>query len=134
MSAELTNHMLPRRFWFGVVGSVASWVTLGFADIAITFLACTRQENFGAAAPHPSVTAAFAVATILLFAVTAVAGMTSYRNWRRISSQPSMLDTMAVEHHEFLALLGVIISITLGVGILWLALPPLFLDLCWRAK
>ena len=42
--------------------------------------------------------------------------------------------TDAVERREFMALLGVIVSVTLGMGIIWLALPPLFLDLCWRAR
>jgi hypothetical protein len=51
-----------------------------------------------------------------------------------LSSQPSLLETHAVERREFMALLGVIVSVTLGMGMVWLALPPFFLDLCWRAK
>jgi hypothetical protein len=33
-----------------------------------------------------------------------------------------------------MALLGVIISVTLGMGIIWLSIPPLMIQLCERAK
>jgi hypothetical protein len=33
-----------------------------------------------------------------------------------------------------MALIGVIVTATLGMGILWLAIPPFFLDICWRAR
>jgi hypothetical protein len=51
-----------------------------------------------------------------------------------LSAQPGILESLAVERKEFMAVIGVIVSITLGMGIVWLALPPFFLDLCWRAK
>jgi uncharacterized membrane protein YphA (DoxX/SURF4 family) len=76
----------------------------------------------------------FIAISVFLLAVTVAAGFTSYRNWRHLSAQRGILETLAVERKEFMAVLGVIISITLGIGIVWLALPPFFLDLCWRAK
>ncbi len=124
----------PRSFWFGVGGSAVSWIVLGCADVAITFIACTHQESFGVAGPHPNVIALFAAVTVVLLGTTIAAGVLSYRNWRKFSARPNVLDTLAVEHREFLALIGVIVSITLGMGIIWLALPPLFLDICWRAR
>jgi hypothetical protein len=45
-----------------------------------------------------------------------------------------LLGGEAVERPQFIALLGVIVTVTLGMGILWLAIPPLFLDICWRAR
>jgi hypothetical protein len=120
--------------WFGFAGSVFSWVLLGCLDLVITLLACTHQENFGIPARHPNVRVLFIAISILLFAVTVAAGMIAYRNWRRLSAQPGILDTLAVERREFMSVLGVIVSVTLGMGILWLTLPPFFLDLCWRAK
>lgn len=125
---------VTRSFWFGVGGSAVSWIMLGCADLFITFVACTHQEDFGIAGPHPNITFLFAVVTLALMGTTIAAGVLSYRNWRRFSARPNVLDTLAVEHHEFLALIGVIVSVTLGMGILWLALPPLFLDICWRAR
>jgi divalent metal cation (Fe/Co/Zn/Cd) transporter len=71
---------------------------------------------------------------VALLALTIVAGVTSYRNWRALSQQARLLEAPAVDRREFMALLGVIVSVTLGMGIVWLALPPLFIELCWRAK
>ena len=124
----------PPRLWFGFAASAVSWVTLGCLDILITWRACTHQEDFGIPSAHPTVRIAFFVIAIALLIVTIGAGLMSYRNWRSLSARDHMLDAEAVERHEFMALLGVIISITLGMGIIWLALPALFLDICWRAR
>ena len=124
----------PRRLWFGFTASVISWVLLGGLDILITWRACIHQENFGIPSAHPAVRIAFGFVAIALLIVTISAGLTSYRNWRSLSARSHVLAAEAVERHEFMALLGIIISITLGMGILWLALPPLFLDICWRAR
>jgi hypothetical protein len=120
--------------WFGFAASALPWVALGCLDILITWRACMRQEDFGIPDPHPAVRIVFAVLALILLMITISAGVASYRNWRALSAQPGLLETHAVERREFMALLGVIVSVTLGMGIVWLALPPLFLDLCWRAK
>jgi hypothetical protein len=124
----------PPRLWFGFAASAASWITLGCLDILITWRACTQQQNFGVPAAHPGVRILFGIVTLVLLLVTIAAGLTSYRNWRALSGHNHVLDAEAVERREFMALLGVIVSITLGMGIIWLALPPLFLDICWRAR
>jgi hypothetical protein len=124
----------PARLWFGLGASAVAWVMLGCLDIFITFAACTHQDQFGIPGDHPSVTAICIALAILLLAVTITAGVTSYRNWRSLSQRAHLLETPAVDRGEFMALLGVIVSVTLGMGIVWLALPPLFIELCWRAK
>lgn len=124
----------PRRLWFGFATPACAWVTLGCLDILITWRACTFQEGYGIPPEHPAVRVAFAVLALLLFCVTLAAGITSYRNWRSLSARPHILEAAAVDRREFMALLGVIISFTLGMGIVWLSLPPFFLDLCWRAR
>jgi hypothetical protein len=63
-----------------------------------------------------------------------VAGTTSYRNWRALSQQREILQATATERREFMALLGVFVSITLGMGVLWLSIPPLVFELCVRVK
>lgn len=129
---ELKVH--PSRLWFGFAGSAASWVALGCLDIVITWRACMHQENFGIPTEHPGVTWLYFLISLALLGVTMGAGILSYQNWRALSRQDRILDSLAVRRGEFMAVCGVIVSITLGVGIVLLALPPLFLDLCWRAK
>jgi hypothetical protein len=124
----------PPQLWFGLVASAASWMTLGCLDILITWRACMHQENFGIPGAHPGVRILFDIVALVLLLVTIAAGFTSYRNWRALSCRNHVLDAEAVERREFMALLGVIVSVTLGMGIVWLALPPLFLDICWRAR
>jgi hypothetical protein len=128
------GHVRPRKLWFGFVGSAISWILLGCLDLIITLLACTHQEAFGVGRPRPVIAALFFCLSLGLLAVTLSAGIVSYRNWRHLSRAPKLLGTYAVDRREFMALLGVIVSVTLGMGIVWLALPPLFLDLCWRAR
>jgi hypothetical protein len=124
----------PRRLWFGFAASAASWMTLGCLDILITWRACTHQEDFGIPSAHPGVHILFGVVALVLLLVTISAGFTSYHNWRALTDHNRVLDAEAIDRREFMALLGVIISVTLGMGIVWLALPPLFLDICWRAR
>lgn len=124
----------PRSLWFGFAATVLSWVLLGCLDIVITLLACTHQGRFGIPGHHPDASSLFIGISIFLLAISVASGVISYRNWRRLSRQEGILEDPAVERRQFMAVLGVIVSVTLGAGIIWLTLPPFFLDLCWRAK
>lgn len=123
-----------RRLWFGLATSAIAWVVLGCLDICINWRACTHQEDYGIPNPHPDVRMLISGLAVVLLIVVITAGITSYRNWRALSVHTDILDTHAVERREFMAVLGVIVSITMGMGILWLALPPFFLDICWRSR
>jgi hypothetical protein len=124
----------PGRLWFGTATAAVAWVVLGCSDIVITWRACMVQEDYGIPTPRPDVRILYFVLALALLTVTLWAGHSSYRTWRYVSAERKMLESRAVERREFLALCGVIVAITMGMGILWLALPPLFLDLCWRAR
>jgi hypothetical protein len=132
--ASHTPGVGPRKLWFGFVTSTGCWVLLGCLDLLITWRACMYQEEYGLPSHPGGATIFYLTASLLLLVLTIAAGVTSYRNWRSLSLIPNILESQAVERSEFMALLGVIISITLGVGIVLLALPPLFLSLCWRAR
>jgi hypothetical protein len=123
-----------KKLWFGFAGAVFAWIVLGCAEITIIWRGCMRQEDYGVPPSHPWVSVLLTVITLLILAITVGAGMISYRNFKQLSAQASMLESLAVQRGEFMAVTGVIVSATLAMGMVWLALPPLFIDLCWRAR
>lgn len=122
------------HLWFGLTAAAVAWVVLGLTDIIITWRACVHHEQFGNASTHPDARVIYIVAAVSLFVVVVVAGTLSYRNWRTISSARQLLDATASDRREFMALLGVFVSATLGFGVLWLSIPPLVIEFCLRAK
>ena len=123
-----------KRLWFGLIASAAAWASLGFLDILITWRACVHQEELGNPVAHPASRVIYVAVAALLFIVVLASGITSYRNWRIISQQREIIAATATDRREFMALLGVFVSITLGVSVLWLAIPPLVIELCMRAR
>ncbi len=92
------------------------------------------STEYGVENPHEYARIACFVISIVLFVMAFAAGFTSYKNFRAISHDRNFINASANDRREFMALLGVIISVTLGAGIVWLALPPLMIELCVRAK
>lgn len=121
------------KLWVGVAASAAAWFGVGLADMFITWIACVHQEQFGGASVHPLARVLYIAFTVLLFAVAALSGTMSYRHWHRLSHLSSLLLAEGYERKEFMALAGLFISCTLGVGILWLCIPLFILQQCLRA-
>jgi hypothetical protein len=115
------------------VVSAVAWVSLGCIDIVINWRACMHQYDYGIPDPHPGARILIGAVALVLLIIALSGGFVSYRNWRHLSAQP-LLSGEAVERTQFMALIGVIVTATLGMGILWLAIPPFFLDICWRAR
>jgi hypothetical protein len=134
MAIGSDNNIGEIRLWFGLAGPAVAWLALGFTDLLIVWFECAYREEYMKTGPHPYARAAcFVLGVILLLAATA-AGATSYRSWRRISGVPHFSETIASDVREFIAFVGVIVSITLGAGIIWLSLPPLMIQFCARTK
>ena len=129
-----TDHVTPGRLWFGVAASAAAWLVLGFTDILLTWAACVHREQLGGASAHPEVLLLTISITIILFAIILASGTISYRNWRQLSSDPDLENAEGRGREEFMALLGVFVSLTLGFSVIWLALPLFILDLCVRTR
>jgi hypothetical protein len=123
----------PRRLWFGLLTTAVAWVGLGCIDILINWRACTYQQDYGIPPEQPGPRILIGLLALVLLILAITAGFTSFRNWHQLSKQP-LLDAQAVERNQFLAYGGMVVSLTLGVGIFLLGLPPFFLDICWRAR
>ena len=74
------------------------------------------------------------VITFTLFGVAAVAGTGCYQNWKRLTGLAKLSQAEGREREEFMALAGMFMSLTLGVGIVWLCIPLFILQMCIRAR
>lgn len=124
----------PRRLWFGLTAPAIAWVTLGIADVVVEWRMCMRYGSPLAAGGNDLGRALCVGLAILLLSLGLVAGATSYRNWRRLSQEQKLLDALGTDRREFMALMGLFVSLTLGMGMFWLLLTPLLITVCERAK
>jgi hypothetical protein len=127
-------HISPGRLWFGFAGSVASWIALGIIDLLITWRACLGQEQYGGARLEPGLKVLYFVVTFLLLLTAISAGGVSFRNWRELSRGGSLANAEGRGREEYMALIGVFVSFTLGVGIILLGIPLAIIELCVRAR
>jgi len=133
--ADLRPQAVPGpKLWFGLITSVLAWLGLGFIDLMIVWQVCGYAEKYGVDRVHEDARIACFVISLALLATAFYAGLISYRNFRAISQSRDVINANAADRREFMAMLGVIISLTLGAGIVWLALPPLIIQMCLRAK
>lgn len=124
----------PARLWFGTITAAVSWTLLVCVDIAINWRACQHQERYGIPTPETSARVLIGALAAVVLAIVIVAGITCYRNWQRLTREGHLLRTHAVERREYMAVVGLIMTVTLGIGIVWLGLTAFFLDICWRAR
>lgn len=124
----------PGKLWFGFTGSAASWIILSVGYVLITWWACVENRQLGGGTPRPGIGLLYSLAAVLLIGMAFAAGLTSYRNWRKISTARSLGEAEGRGRAEFMALLGVFVSFALGVGLIWLTIPLLILKLCVRAR
>jgi hypothetical protein len=120
--------------WFGVAGSAVAWIALGVGDVFITWRACLHSELFGGAGNSPNARILYLVITLVLAGLAVMAGVSSYRNWKKFSDRRALLRAEGRERTEFIALAGLFMSFTLGFGMLWFCLPLFVIQMCIRAR
>lgn len=124
----------PVRLWFGFCAAGFAWLGLGISDVLITWRECIHQEAFGGSRSSSGLHTLNIALFALLLAVAVTAGIMSYLNWRKLAGQVKLLHAEGTGSREYLALIGVFISITLGMGMIWLGIPLLILSLCVRIR
>lgn len=123
-----------RKLWFGLLAASLSWFCLGIADVLITWRACRHQEQFGVGSNHPALTWLNISLFIILLVIAIIGGIVSYTNWKQLTRHNVIFSAEATGSREFMAMVGVFISVTLGLGIVWLGIPLLILQLCLRTR
>lgn len=122
------------RLWFGFAGSVAAWIGLFIADLLLAWKTCTELPNGVDVLSLGWAIYLFAALTVILLAATIAAGVISFGNFQRFSNHASLARTEATGRDEFMALGGMFISLTLSLGIVWLGIPLIIVNLCTRAR
>lgn len=133
--AKIGAQKLSRiRQWFSLWGAACSWVALGMASSLITWRACLHDEQSGGASPHPVMTDLNIALFLLLFALSLFAGYLSYRTWHRLNRDGNIFTSESTGREEYMAMVGVLITTTMGVGIIWMGIPLWILSQCVRTR
>jgi hypothetical protein len=104
-------------------------------DVLLAWWACLQEgQSFGSSHVRPGIGLAYFGVTFVLLALAIAAGTTSYRNWKMLASDARLRDAEGRGRQEFMALLGIFVSATLGFGLVWLTIPLFILNMCVRAR
>lgn len=125
-----------KRLWFGFGAAFLCWFGLGIADVLITWRECLHEEAFGLPSSHPGLLTLNIIIFLALLAISVTAGIVSYRNWRVLSEEKdtNVFKAQAYHSREYVAMIGVIMSVALTVGTIWFGLPLFIIQLCSRVR
>lgn len=122
------------RQWFALWGAPVAWLVLFFANIVITWQACLHHEQLGGASSHAGLLILNMVIFFVLLATAVLAGVLAYRAWRKRTRSGAFFSAEAEDRHEYMAMIGVLMTIAMGVGIIWLGIPLWIISLCVRTR
>ncbi len=121
-----------KSLWFGFAGAAVAWILAGFIDAVLAWEACQGGEAGSAFFTQTLIRIVLGVITFGLLATAIASGVISFRNWRALSRSPSFASAEARGRREFMALVGVIVAVSLGMGIVWFAIPIYVIPMCVR--
>jgi hypothetical protein len=123
-----------KRLWFGFAASAVAWSLAGILNVLFAWQACLGGEAGSGIFSSTEFRVLLGFITFGLLAVAIAAGLTSYRNWRLLSDKPEFIDAEGRERQEFMAIAGVFVSASLGIGIALFAIPIYVLGICVRYR
>ncbi len=128
------NRLPQKRLWFGTAAGAAAWALQGFTCFLISTQACKYGAGRLGPLGGPGVRILIGAVTLVFLAITVIGGMTSYRNWKAISEQRSLTHAEALNREAFMSLIGVFLSVTFVIAIIWAGLTPIFENVCINAR
>lgn len=123
----------PARLWFGFVGSAVAWVLAGLLNVALAWQACLGGDAGWFVYTQTGMRILLGVITFGMLGLDVASGLVSFQNWRMLSRQRDFAEAEGWGRQEFMAIFGVIVSATLGAGIIWFVLPIYIVRMCVRA-
>lgn len=128
-----TLQLVPaKRLWFGFAGSAIAWVLAGFLDVVLAWHACLGGDTGSLIFTQTRIRIVLSVITLGLLAVAAASGVISFRNWQALSRKRDFVSAEGRGRQEFMAIVGVIVAASLGMGIVWFAIPIYIIGMCVR--
>jgi hypothetical protein len=130
-----SQEISPKRLWFGFTGAAVAWALAGFLDATLAWFACRGGEiDSSAVFSSVGMRVLLGFITFGLLAVATAGGLISFSNWRKLSECDDFVEAEGRGRRQFMALVGVIISVSLGMGIIWFSIPVYILRLCVRGR
>ena len=123
-----------RRLWFSFAGAGAAWALALALDVIWTGRGCPRADTMLLLPAETWMQIALGLITFGFLALAAGAGFTAYRTWRGLAGPGvDLVEAEGRGRQEFMSLFGLIVSASLGVGIIWFSLAVYLLSSCVRA-
>jgi len=129
-----SHAVTSRRLWFGFAGAAAAWTLAGILNALLAWQSCMGGEAGSFIFTETGIRVVLGIITFGLLAMAIAAGLISYRNWRVLSDKTDIVEAEGRGRAEFMALFGMVVSVSLGVGIFWFALPIYIIHMCVRAR
>ena len=134
-SMAAPNRISEMRLWFGACAAAAALAVQGFVCFQIAVQAC-KDGHFGRWGPLSAggVRGVLGAITVLLLALAIIGGIVSYRNWLAVSEHRHIINAEGRSREAFMALVGVFVTVSCAVGIIWAGMPAAFLNTCVTAR
>lgn len=123
-----------KRLWFGFSGAAFAWIVAGFLDATLAWFACMGGEMDSSVFTTTGMRILLGFITFGLLAIATAGGLISFGNWRKLSESETFVEAEGRGRKQFMAMVGVLVSITLGIGIIWFSIPIYVLRLCERGR
>ncbi len=134
MPVETTVERPPRipaaKLWFGATGGAVAWALQGFTCFMMAVQAC--KTGVGTWGPLSPVAVRILIGGVSLayLAVALLSSWVSYKNWRRLADERSLMHTEAYGREEYMALAGIFVGLIASVGLIWSGIAPIFCNVC----
>ena len=136
-TSRLPQHEAPpvanARLWAGVLLAPAAWSVAELLGYVLVARACDREAAAGIA--HAGITQDVVAVVLGIVAIVGlVMAIGNLRSLRDVGDKERTGDPPVRGRAHFMALAGVVMSSLFVLGIVFFALPPLFVNWCNQAR
>jgi hypothetical protein len=134
ITSDSPSRISQRSLWFGSTAAAVAWALHGAACVIVSSQACLNGVGNLRSLSPLGVRWLLAGITIGFLAIAAIGGITSFRNWIHLAEHHDLVHAEGSGREQFMALVGIFVSLAFVIGIIWAGLPLIFLDICMKAR